>query len=1224
MIQQRQLLKVLSMKPAFMMKQLLYMNTLIGFCMQSRVWRAHIAFKPVLCHFLSQVVRVAWSVLALCSPLLAPATGRGGALAQGVVVARGRGVGDRGVGDPTRPVSPGTMLMAKWLRLQRTRPQFEAACLPSRLRRRPPLNGCRVGEALNPGPLATFRPEEVADVPLTFLDGRAAVLRASWIAARSVWRWQTSTRPRLVSSDRRLAEASLQTWRDRHGASLSAASLTAVQASIDHLRERAAEEQALVTAAAMEVDPPTPAPDILLPSLAECENILALEPELLQAAGVRSQRTVPKSLVAEVLASVRRLYAVMNDNAHPQALRTVAEALTLLWPRLLLPEPLRVGKQLVPHSRPRVVKERLEWLRAGKWHQVWQAASPPPLPPLNHEPASEPGHLTALQARKLAHAASAQLTGRMWRQLWSAGLAPPLPATTRALEQYWGHTQEPLAQAEGGCTPQEALDLTRDEEWQKAVAKLRPGTSPDANGWWPDTFRWASSRPELAPLMRQQFQAWLQGDMRDLIRQLLNTSQITALRKPNGGIRPVAASTQHRKVLCTLILNAVTDDIRQAVGPHQFGIMKANGAVQLAQTVAEAAAMKPTEAVIGLDVTAAFSTIHRTVLARGVQEVAPELWRKVAHLVLTPHHGVIRDGPRRRRLTTHMGMPQGDCLSALCFALGQAFLQRRAAHRLKNELALEIPIWSYIDDQFLQAPVACADRAVQIIQEELLRGGLALNMLKCQVWIPAQEPLPPGLLKECHAQQLHADGIVVAGCSNWWEELPGDNNGVPVGESSFLDRAMERITDDLIRRRQVLSQLPALLGPSGNGLQVAWHINRTSVQQRLTHLLRALPPTKLRPWLDRVDASQLGFFAMQFGEEPSWTTVRQLRQPRRHGGLGLTSAQDDAPLLFLAAALEPAQLQRVRRLWEPELRQAVETVAAQAALSPQEMFGMPTDALLEQGGVRLLPMMREKTAKRLQPTSSHAAADVLGASHHLSLPVLMHPPTPAVRVSDGAWRSALRRWGRLPLIAAEARCAYVPRAAAGPCGHAIDPQGAHCQRCARGLLMARHNRVVKCLQHLATQAGCAAHLEQLIPIRGLPPPDGERAAGLPMKRADLLVRSPEGQVIALDVRVSHADSLETSESIKFREYGVAADTPVLPDARRFVPAAIDAQGRCGPTLAPLMRQWAGAAAARSSVLAECWPHHLSCMELFFAARLQATCWEADHRVLVVSAGDAVL
>ena len=77
----------------------------------------------------------------------------------------------------------------------------------------------RVGEAQNPGPdkMAPLQTEIVKEDGTT----EHVWLMCAHVKSRGMWRWQTTTDPRMVSGDKRTPWGALRSWIDKHKATLT-------------------------------------------------------------------------------------------------------------------------------------------------------------------------------------------------------------------------------------------------------------------------------------------------------------------------------------------------------------------------------------------------------------------------------------------------------------------------------------------------------------------------------------------------------------------------------------------------------------------------------------------------------------------------------------------------------------------------------------------------------------------------------------------------------------------------------------------------------------------------------------------------------------------------------------------------------------------------------------------------------------------------------------------
>ena len=64
----------------------------------------------------------------------------------------------------------------------------------------------------------------------------------------------------------------------------------------------------------------------------------------------------------------------------------------------------------------------------------------------------------------------------------------------------------------------------------------------------------------------------ISGEISDYPRELLFSASLTALRKKDGGIRPIAVGNVFRRIAAKIVCKSVTKDIGERLFPVQLGV----------------------------------------------------------------------------------------------------------------------------------------------------------------------------------------------------------------------------------------------------------------------------------------------------------------------------------------------------------------------------------------------------------------------------------------------------------------------------------------------------------------------------------------------------------------------------------------------------------------------------------------------------------------------------
>ena len=99
----------------------------------------------------------------------------------------------------------------------------------------------------------------------------------------------------------------------------------------------------------------------------------------------------------------------------------------------------------------------------------------------------------------------------------------------------------------------------------------------------------------------------------DRIRPLFFGANLTALRKKDGGIRPIAAGNTLRRLVCRIVSNRVTKEMGTLLQPYQLGYACRGGAEAAAHAARSFATNVNVEenVLLKLDFRNAFNTVHR-------------------------------------------------------------------------------------------------------------------------------------------------------------------------------------------------------------------------------------------------------------------------------------------------------------------------------------------------------------------------------------------------------------------------------------------------------------------------------------------------------------------------------------------------------------------------------------------------------------------------------------
>ncbi|CAI5931299.1 unnamed protein product [Closterium sp. NIES-65] len=564
---------------------------------------------------------------------------------------------------------------------------------------------------------------------------------------------------------------------------------------------------------------------------------------------------------------------------------TAAHLIILAFPRLVLRSPPSSSAVSTTSACVALLRRFLQ----GDWLSLFQEAFAAAVP------ATRPSTLTS--ARSTASQARINRAKRFARcgdfsrslaALEAGELAPPSSDMVTAL-----HAKHPPAAAE---IPDWVASFTATELPQLTVPLLHQalrsaprGTAAGPSGWLIEHLRdtFLSSQNHLPYLLRL-FQSWLQGDLPPAVRSYYAASNLVALCKPQGGVRPIAIGEVLPRLLSRCVTLIYKQQIREFFLPSlQFGVAVPAGIEAMAHAVQAALSLHPNWVVLELDVANAFNSFNRNFMFDALRQspfssLIP--FFRLFYAAPSPLH--YRNGPILETLQSASGVRQGDPCGPFLYAL----TQQLAIHPTQ-QLHPSTFITSYADDTYIVGPAPDVFAAYNTLTSRLQPLGLTVQPSKCSLYGPSDIPpdaMPPPNLS------IAPNGLTVA--------------GVPIGSDSYI---ISSVGHKLRSFATSLSLLHDLHDP-----QIASRLLTLCVSARPSFLLRTVPPfPEITELYTDWDNDLLNHFTRLVGSEfwpPDFdhlpTAHHQPFLPIRIGGFGLRSSAGFADLGFLYSWAQPVPL----------------------------------------------------------------------------------------------------------------------------------------------------------------------------------------------------------------------------------------------------------------------------------------------------------------------------
>ena len=217
------------------------------------------------------------------------------------------------------------------------------------------------------------------------------------------------------------------------------------------------------------------------------------------------------------------------------------------------------------------------------------------------------------------------------------------------------------------------------------------------------------------------------------------------------------------------------------------GLTPDGGAKLAATTMAAANNLTGEWLFLRTDIQNAFNEIHRHVVYESLSYATPALAASQNAWLSRPTHAVL-DNPTSVNivLSTTTGIPQGDPLSSLAFAVALARLASLQQHYPEDSAI------AYADDVLLFAGPDRAHIFLNTWQTLIAEMVLKINASKLVIWSPAGRPIPPRLREACPQAQYTTEGMVICGVPVQAEGGMPEDEAAPLGPRVSLKSSWAR------------------------------------------------------------------------------------------------------------------------------------------------------------------------------------------------------------------------------------------------------------------------------------------------------------------------------------------------------------------------------------------------------------------------------------------------
>ncbi|KAJ0182426.1 hypothetical protein K1T71_001795 [Dendrolimus kikuchii] len=442
------------------------------------------------------------------------------------------------------------------------------------------------------------------------------------------------------------------------------------------------------------------------------------------------------------------------------------------------------------------------------------------------------------------------------------------------------------------------------EDVLKAINSFRPGSAGGLDGLTPQHLKDLTSggNGHAGEILLQDLTAlinlMLSGRVHNDILDVLYGANLCALKKKDGGIRPIAVGTTYRRLAAKICCTKHKEVLKNYLQPVQLGFGTQGGCEAAVHALRTFLDRNSREILLKVDVRNTFNSIDRGALLTQIKENIPNSFGFLWQCYSTPTKLMYKNN----LIDSAVGCQQGDPLGPAIFSL--------AIHPIITRLNSKFNMW-YLDDGTLGGDADTVMRDLKYIISEFESIGLHLNLSKCELYIP-----PTSLNKDEIIQKFNliAPNITTI-----------DDTSLRLLGSPVKDKSIPSFINDKIQNFNSCSDRLLQI----NSHMAFWIIKFCLFVPKFTHFLRCCQfwkhPIILQTLDDIVKNTLINVLNIDL-QERIWT---QATLPVRFGGLGVRKISSVALPAFLSsvhstkkffqeilhADLEPSLSTEARNAW---------------------------------------------------------------------------------------------------------------------------------------------------------------------------------------------------------------------------------------------------------------------------------------------------------------------
>ena len=429
----------------------------------------------------------------------------------------------------------------------------------------------------------------------------------------------------------------------------------------------------------------------------------------------------------------------------------------------------------------------------------------------------------------------------------------------------------PISQEAREFHPEAPVSIDR-KVFLQCLKSAPRGASPGPGGCTYEHLKMLLDEMDTVELLLEALTSLARANVpSDDVTEALMGARLTALAKPDGGVRGIATGSSLRRLVAKILARQFMKEFESECAPFQYALSTRAGTDCVGHFLRAATDANPTATILSVDGVGAYDHVLRSAMTERLLHMQKA--RTILPFVRLSYgspssYSWEDDVGTQRTVTQAEGGEQGDPLMPLLFSIAiHGALEEVPAHLEDGE-----QLCAFLDDVY----VLCLPNRVaplfKLLRESLDRvAGIRLHEGKTRVW--NRSGTAPEDIGELGEEAWQPEGLKVLGS--------------PIGSPQFTTAKLrERVEEE----RRLWDAIPTV-----KNLQCAWQFLLQSANPRANHTLRTLPPSLSSRYAQDHDEGIWGTVEAILQQVPGEVEERNFAReiatlPMRIGGLGLRSA----------------------------------------------------------------------------------------------------------------------------------------------------------------------------------------------------------------------------------------------------------------------------------------------------------------------------------------------